>query len=172
MNEIMMVSLGGVSGGVIAAIINYISMKRQIEFKEKKYISEINRENSIKHEEKLQDDKEYIIASILEIDANNSLTYNYIMSEQNYSNIEINNRYLEQTKKIREIIVKSRMSYKYILDNINDIHGISNRIWGLQQNYFGFSKGNKNNEKDLLNKLISLFNEMHIECNEILKKLW
>ena len=172
MNEILIGLLSGLSGGIIASIINYKSTKNKLEFMEKKYISEVNRENSIRHEEKLLADKEDIIAFILEIDADCSLTHNYIMSEQNYTNLEINNRYLEQAKKIRRVITKSRIFYKDILDNINNIYGISNRIWGLQQNYFGFSKTNKSSKQELLNELIQLFKEMHIECNEVLNKLW
>ena len=172
MKEIIIALAGGVFGGFIASIVNLISINKQIEFKKRKYISEINRENNMKIEEKLQNDKEYIIASILKIDADNSLTYNYIMPELNYSNLQINNRYLQQVKNIRTIITKSRISHKNILDNVNNIYGLSNRIWGLQQNYFGFSKRNQKNRQDLLNELIQLFNQVHMECSEILNKLW
>lgn len=163
---------GVLVGGLITSGMNYLSSNRRIEFEKTKFITETETANKKLIDEKLNTDKESIISIVMEVKSENSLTMNYIMEDKRTTNIEIHDRYLKNAQKIRNAIVKARISFKTVVDLLEGIYSINNQIWGLQQNYFGFSKNNKKSKDDLRNKLVELFNTTKEECNKILNILW
>lgn len=159
------------SGGAVGAFVNFWASKKRIEFEAQKFVAEIEEKRRQESATNSVESKEKIIDIVLEIDHENSLTMNYIMEEKAYSNIEIHDRYLQLEKRIRAALVLSRVSYEEVIDDVQAIYGLSNRIWGLQQNYFGFSKDNSEHKDRLREELIGLFKQVSKHCSVVLNRL-
>jgi hypothetical protein len=159
-------------GSSVVALINYKSASNRLKFKEGKFLAEIKEKENDKIEERDFKAKEFIIEKVIEINADNSLTMNYIMERNGTTELDIHNRYLMQSKTIREMIVKSRISQKGVLDDLNKLYGLSNLIWGNQQSYFGYSKENNESKDNLRKELLNYFDETSKCCTQILNSLW
>jgi hypothetical protein len=154
--------LGGVVlGAAITGITNAVANSRRMRF-------ELDKLNG----DRERADSETIIAVVLEVRAESSLTASSILEDQKASRLVIHERYLRLAQKIREALVAARLSKNSCVDDLNALSGLTNQIWGKQQNYFGSSKDNEGAKEALRLELIGLFEKSSDLCTKILDAIW
>lgn len=159
-------------GGCCVAFINYMANEKRLSFERERMIFESNERKKARVNEIVSQDKEVIIEKLLEIKALNSLTMNYIMERIEISEKDIHEKYLEQVKTIRRILVKARINFQEIVEDLNELNVLCNMSWGKQQSYFGYAKDDKKIKNILRLELIENFDKVTNLCSVILQKLW
>ncbi len=175
--------LTGTIGGIIfSGFIQYIINERRIKYehiksREENYsnlkaleLKNESEKSKILRNEKIKA-KQKILENLLTLNIECSLSMNYIQEDKEVSNIDIHDFYLKQTEIIIEAQTYAEIYFSEIIDYFNEIHCLSNSIWGLQQNYFGYSKKNEIAKNDLRIQLIDLFEKDSAVIKRVIEAL-
>ena len=159
------------SGGVLVAVVNLKSTEKQIKFNKEKMVFKANEKDKEINNRIKNLNREYIIENIELIKFRNSLTQNFIMERVDFTELDVHKKYLVQEKKLMKIIVKARMTHSEIVDDLDLLNGLCNKIWSKQKNYFANSKNEIVTKNIIGSELIECFNEVAILCRKILYEL-
>lgn len=59
------------------------------------------------------------------------------------------------------------ITFPRYIDQLNEINGLCNQIWGNEQNYFGYSKNIEKNKEILRENLFNLYNKTNSKIYDL-----
>lgn len=160
---------------ILSSILSvYATGKISLSILEKKFLQKLQIKDA-KTQQKLDNEKyveekknkEIIINKLQYIKVHNSITMNYIKEELEYNESKIYKDYLKTLDIFCFIYSKMFITFPRYIDQLNEINGLCNQIWGNEQNYFGYSKNIEKNKEILRENLFNLYNKTNSKIYDL-----
>lgn len=92
---------------------------------------------------------------------------NYIKNELDFNEKQIHEEYLKTLDTFCLIYSKMFVSFSDYIDQLNEINGLCNQIWGNEQNYFGYSKNIEKNKEILRKNFFNLYDKTNSKIYDL-----
>lgn len=163
--------ISGLCGGLLTGLISIVSNKIQLKSEYEKIL--LKEKTAHKRESllKFSKHKEELFDSIQKINFELSLTQFTALREKGITHKD----FIEYYDKIYALAFRSRLLvhlyFPNLKEEVEEVYKLVYFIWGIENNFFGDSCGNKSNQNSLLIDLIKKFEEISKYCNEIMYKI-
>ena len=158
-------------GSVTTGLLAFVTIRYQLRHEREKILIESEVAFNRERFNRFSSQKEELFDIIQNLRSGFSLTTNYQMDQVNVSSDEYNQHY----EKMNMLGLRAQLlSYLYfpdLIQKVNGICGLTNLIWGQQQNYFIHSKDHKQNRQILLDNIVKYSSDLQNKCLSVMESL-
>lgn len=162
--------ISALAGGLLTGLISIKITNNQLRHEREKLL--IENEIAIKNERasKLSAFKEELFGLVENISFECSQTKNYIMEETGITLNDFHAHYQKVNQMAMRAKLIAYLHFPNLIKEINEIYGLTNVMWGNQQNYFGYSTENEQ-KQGLLRDIVKYSMDLSTKCSVVMNLL-